>query len=143
MKRIFLTFATFMIAASALAASTPAVQARLVQTTMPSDMIFFRGPINVQYQLTITNPGSQPLTLSRLNLSTTGPGGYRLHTGDAVVKTVIPANGSVTLNLSAWANARGGFIGSSEPVEMHGQLWLAPPKGKTFVQQFFQYIPQM
>jgi hypothetical protein len=143
MKKVFVTFAMLMIAASAMAAGTPAVQAHLVQTTIPSDMIFFRGPINVQYQLTITNPTSQPLTLSRLNLSTQGPGGYRLHSGDAIVKAVVPANGSTTLSLSAWAYARGGYIGSTEPVEMHGQLWLAPPKGKTFVTQFFQYIPQM
>ena len=143
MKRILMTFAILMVAISAMAASTPAVQAHLVQTTLPSDMVFFRGPINVQYQLTITNPTSQPLTLSRLSLSTQGPGGYRLHTGDAVVKTVVPANGTATINLSAWATARGGFIRSTEPVEMHGQLWLAPPNGKTFVTQFLQYIPQM
>ena len=141
--RIFITFAIFMVAVSSMAASTPAVQAHLVQTSLPSDMVFFRGPVSVQYQLTITNPSSQPLTLSRLNLSTIGPGGYRLHTGDAIVKAVVPANGSTTLNLSAWANARGGFMRASEPVEVHGQLWLAPAKGKTFVKQFIQYIPQM
>jgi hypothetical protein len=145
MKRILLAVATLIVAVSSMAASAPAVQAHLVQTSMPSNMVFFRGPISVQYQLTITNPGSQPLTLSRLNLSTIGPGGYRLRTGDAIVKAVIPANGSTTLNLSAWAYARGGFIRATEPVEMHGQLWLAPPKGqgKTFVKQFLQYIPQM
>jgi hypothetical protein len=132
-----------MVAVSSMAASTPAVQAHLVQTSMPSDMVFFRGPISIQYQLTITNPSNQPLTLTRLNLSTMGPGGYRLHTGDAIVKTVVPANGSTTLNLSAWGRARGGFIASTEPVEMHGQLWLKPPTGKTFVKQFLQYIPQM
>jgi hypothetical protein len=141
--RIFATVAILMVAVSSMAESTPAVQAHLVQTTLPSDMIFFRGPISIQYQLTITNPSSQPLTLSRLNLSTVGPGGYRLRTGDAIVKTVVPANGSTTLNLSAWASARGGFVRSSEPVEIHGQLWLAPANGKTFVKQFFQYIPQM
>ena len=143
MKRILITFATLMIAISTMAASTPAVTATLVQANLPSDTVFLRGPINVQYQLTITNPGSEPLTLSRLNLSTLGPGGYRLHTGDTIVKAVVPANGSVTLNLSAWAYARGGFARSTEPVEMRGQLWLAPSSGKTFVKQFTQYIPQM
>ena len=106
-------------------------------------MIVFRGPISIQYQLTITNPTSQPLTLSRLNLSTVGPGGYSLRTGDAVVKTVVPPNGSTSVNLSAWGYARGGYTRSTEPVQVHGQLWLAPAKGKTFVKQFFQYIPQM
>jgi hypothetical protein len=132
-----------MIAVSSMAATAPAVQVHLVQTSLPSNMVFFRGPVSVQYQLTITNPTSQPLTLSRLNLSTMGPGGYRLHTGDAIVKAVIPANGSSTLNLSAWASARGGFMASTEPVELHGQVWLKPAKGKTFVKQFLQYIPQM
>ena len=142
-RRILLTLAILTVAVSSMAASTPAVQAHLVQTTQPSDMIVFRGPISIQYQLTITNPTSQPLTLSRLNLSTEGAGGYRLRTGDAIVKTVVPANGSTTLNLSAWATARGGYVRSTEPVEVHGQLWLAPPKGRTFVKQFFEYIPQM
>jgi len=59
MKRtIFLTFAILMVAVSSMAASTPAVEAHLVQTTLPSDMVFFRGPISIQYQLTITNPTS-------------------------------------------------------------------------------------
>jgi hypothetical protein len=138
----FLTLAILTIAVSSAAASTPPVQARLVQTTTSGGTFFFRGPVNVQYQLTVTNPGNQPLTLSRLNLSTVGPGGYRLHTGSAVVKTVVPANGSVTLNLSAWATARGGPIASTQPVEMHGTLWLSPPKGKAFVKNFLQYIPQ-
>jgi hypothetical protein len=140
---LFLALAILTVAVSSTAASTPQVQARLVQTTTSNNMIFFRGPINVQYQLTITNPGNQPLTLSRLNLSTMGPGGYRLHTGNAVVKAVVPANGSVTLNLSAWATTRGGPIASTQPVEMHGTLWLAPPKGKAFVKSFLQYIPQL
>ena len=144
MKRtVFLTFAILLVAVSSMAASTPAIQAHLVQTTQPNDMVYFRGPISIEYQLTITNPTSQPLTLSRLNLSTAGAGSYQLRTGDAIVKTVVPANGSATLNLAAWGYARGGFVRSSEPVEMHGQLWLAPPNGKTFVKQFFQYIPQM
>jgi len=44
--------------------------------------------------------------LSRINLSTAGPGGYRLHTGDAIVKTVVPANGSTTLNFGVGECAR-------------------------------------
>jgi hypothetical protein len=90
---IFLAFAILSVSVSAMAASTPDVQAHLAQTTLPGDMFYFRGPVNIQYQLTITNPSSEPLTLSRVNLSTQGPGGYSLHTSDAFVKTVVPANG--------------------------------------------------
>jgi len=130
MKRIFLAFATLMVAVSSMAASAP----RRAGAPGANDVAERHGflPRADQHSVSAHHHESHQSAadMSRLNLSTTGPGGYRLHTGDAIVKTVVPANGSTTVNLSAWAYAHGGFIRSTEPVEIHGQLWLAPPKGK-------------
>ena len=144
MKRISLMTPILLLAIALpmMAANAPAVEARLVQVTQPSDTVYFRGPVTVAYQLTITNPTNQPITLTRVNLSSEGPGAYTLRTGDAPVKTVVPANGNTTLNLSAWATARGGFMRGSEPVNMRVQLWFDSPSGK-FVKLFVQYLPQM
>jgi hypothetical protein len=141
-KSLITLIVLIMSAIPAMAAKAPAVGVHLVQATSPTDTVYFRGPVTVQYQLTITNPTNAPITLTRMNLQSMGPGAYTLRTGNANVKTVIPANGSTTLQLSAWARARGGFLRSSEPVNIHGILWFRGPTGN-FVKQFVDYVPQM
>jgi hypothetical protein len=141
-KSLITLLALIMGAIPAMAATAPAVGVHLVQTTTPADTVFFRGPVTVEYQLTITNPTNAPITLTRLNLQSMGSGAYTLRTGDAPVKTIIPANGSTTLKLSAWARARGGFMRSTQPVDIHGVLWFQGPTGN-FVKQFIEYLPQM
>lgn len=121
--------------------SAPGLQLHLAQTTGPNDIYYFRGPVNVQYALQITNPTNQTLKLTRLNISTIGPGAYRLRTGDSPLSYTVPPNASVTVPLSAWAFASGGFLRSSEPVNIRAIAYFQGPNG-TFVKQFTELIPQ-
>jgi hypothetical protein len=142
--KFLIAFSLFFIASSLLAANdAPAVQAELVQLDNPGlDMFAFRGPVNVQYQLTVSNPSvDESITLRRVSLRTQGGGAYRLRAEDPI-KVVINPDSTVTVNLSAWGTASGGFMRSNIPVDMNVQLWFERQNGKSFVKTFFANLSQ-
>lgn len=141
--KFVLAISLCLITTSLLAAgNTPAVEAKLVQLDTGVNTFAFRGPVNLQYQLTITNPLDESITLRRITLRTEGGGAYRLRVDDPA-RLVINPESTVTLNLSAWGIASGGFMRSEIPVDMVVQLWFDRPNGKGFVKQFVAYLPQL
>ncbi|MEA2572411.1 MAG: hypothetical protein QOI24_4412 [Acidobacteriota bacterium] len=137
-SKIIAAFVVLLTAVSLMAADTPAVEAQLTQINPAPDMFTFRGPINVQYQLTIKNPLiDQSITLRRIVLRTQGKGAYSLRADDPITMAINPES-SVTVNLSAWARSNGGFMRSTEPVDVVVQLWFDRSNGKSFVKQFVQ-----
>src|SRR5438132_647738 len=123
-------------ASSSSGAEAPKLDIQLKQASMPGDVFYFRGPVNLQYQLAIANPSNEPVTLRRIDLSTIGPGAYSLRTGATPITRAIPPNGAVTINLSAWGHASGGFLRSEEPVTIHGIAYFDSPGHKSFIRQF-------
>jgi hypothetical protein len=141
-SKIVTTFFALLIVTSIMAADTPAVEAQLVQVNTSPDMFTFRGPVSLQYQLTIKNPlMDQSIRLRRITLRTQGPGAYSLRADDPIDVTVYP-NSSLTINLSAWGRAGGGFMRSSVPVDMKVQLYFDQQNGKSFVKPFVEYLTQ-
>jgi hypothetical protein len=141
MRASFAAAAVLLIALSGFASSSsnsPKVDVHLMQTSMPADTFFFRGPINLQYQLTIDNPTGEPVTLRRLDLSTIGPGAYSLRTGATPITRTIRPNGTTTITLSAWGRASGGDLRSEEPVTVRGIAYFDTPHGHGFVRQFVE-----
>lgn len=138
---ILLIFVAMSCASSGTSANAPALQLQLQQTSTASDMYYFRGTIPVQYVLQITNPTNQAYTLRRINLQSTGPGAYSLRTGNSPITFTVPPNGTVSVPLTAWAYSRGGFLTSSEPVNIRGLAYFDGPGG-TFLRQFTTYLPQ-
>jgi hypothetical protein len=123
-------------ASSSRGAEAPKLDIQLRQASMPGDVFYFRGPVNLQYQLAITNPSNEPVTLRRIDLSTLGPGAYSLRTGATPITRTIPPNGTVAINLSAWGRSSGGFLRSEEPVTIHGIAYFDSPGHKSFIKQF-------
>jgi hypothetical protein len=131
-----------LFATSSLMAAAPAVEAQLTQLNSAPDMFTFRGPVSVQYQLTVKNPlVDQTITLRRITLRTQGRGAYSLRADDPINMVINPES-SVTINLTAWGRSSGGFMTSQDPVEMTVQLWFDRQNGKAFVKQFFRMLPQ-
>ncbi|HSP35220.1 MAG TPA: hypothetical protein VLU46_12960, partial [Thermoanaerobaculia bacterium] len=150
MKRTILFSALSLILAAGCAStanqsmassSAPGVQIHLGQVTQPADLYYFRGPINVQYQMQITNPTNMPLTLRSIRLDTIGSGAYRMRTGNSPMNYTIPPNSTVAVPLSAWAHAAGGFMRANEPVNIRAVATFESPNG-SFVRQVNEYIPQ-
>ena len=140
--RVITSFFVLLVATSMMAANTPAVEAQLVQLNPAPNMFAFRGPVNLQYQLTIKNPiVDQTITLKRITLRTQGGGAYTVRADDPITMVINPES-SVTINLSAWGRSSGGFMNSQMPVDMTVQLWFDRQNGKSFFKQFVQYLPQ-
>jgi len=120
----------------------PKLELDLRQAGTMGDTFYFRGPVNVMYQLHITNPTASTYTLRRLDLRSEGPGAYSIRTGDAPIVQTIPPNGTTTVTLSAWANARGGRMTSTEPVTIRGIAHFDGPGGpftKIFTETLSQF----
>jgi hypothetical protein len=142
MKCVLSVLAVVFLAACASSqqsANAPPVEVHLAQVATPSDVFYFGGPINIQYQLSINNPTNQPLTLKRLDLQTVGPGAYSLRTSATPMNLKVPPNATTTYTISVWGNARGGYLAASEPVTIHGTAYFDSPSGG-FVRIFSENI---
>jgi hypothetical protein len=132
--------AILLIALSGYASSSsdPKIDVRLAPLSRYDDMFYFRGPINLQYQLSVANPTGTPVTLRRLELRTLGPGAYAIRTGSTPIKQTIGPNGSTNIALSVWGRSTGGYLRSEEPVTVQGIAHFDTPDGHSFVKQFVE-----
>jgi hypothetical protein len=113
------------------------VQVSLSQAAITSTGgLYPAGLVNVQYQITVVNPTNNTLTLKRLDLQSVGLGAYSIRTGPTPMHETIVANGISTIGLSAWANARGGYLIKNEPVTLRGTATFDDGHGHTFTSLF-------
>jgi hypothetical protein len=112
--------------------SGPPVTVQISQLGGSSNIFYFRGPVNVQYQVTVNNPTDQTVTLRRLDLRTEGFGAYALRTSGSPMNVKVAPKSSATFTVSAWGQARGGYIASTEPVTLFANAYFDSPTG-TFV----------
>src|SRR5438046_10229371 len=107
----------------------PNVAVQLAQVGSTMDVFYFRGPVNVQYQVQIINPTNQPLTLTRLDLQTIGTGAYSLRANGTPMNLKVPPNATSTYLISVWGYSRGGYLASSEPGTIRGTGYFQGPNG--------------
>lgn len=147
MRRTLALLAIVILAGCASSAATsssnaPALQMTLLQRGTPAaDVFYFRGPINIQYDLAIKNPTNEPYTLRRLDIASIGPGAYRVRTGTQPVNQKVSPNGTTSVRLSTWGQSTGGFISSGEPVTVRVIAQFDGPHGR-FQKVFTETLSQ-
>jgi hypothetical protein len=119
----------FVACASSQQSSGPPVTVQLTQLGGSSNIFYFPGPVNVQFQVAVNNPTNQEVTLRRLDLRTEGSGAYALRTSGTPMNVKIAPKSSATFTVSAWGQARGGYIASTEPVSLFATAYLDGPGG--------------
>ena len=130
----------FLVAcASSNQTKGPNVTVQLQPLGTVSNIFYYRGPINVQYRVAVTNPTNQPLTLTRLDLQTIGSGAYALRANGTPMNVKIAPNGTTEFTISVWGYARGGYLASSEPVTLRGTAYFQGPSG-SFLKLFNENI---
>ena len=145
MKRAVSALAVgFLLAACASSSQSggPNVTVQLAQVNAVSNVFYFRGPINLQYQVAITNPTSQPLTLTRLDLQTIGPGAYSLRANGTPMNLKVAPNATSTYTISVWGFSQGGYLASTTPVTIRGTAYFQGASG-SFVRLFNENISPM
>jgi hypothetical protein len=97
---------------------------------MIADILYLRGSIPVQYELTLINPSDQPITLEWLEIRTIGSGAYYLQRGLTPIHRRFPPHSSQTIVVSVWGWTRGGFLAASEPVTIRGVAYFDSSSGR-------------
>jgi len=135
-----ITLVLLSACASSSQSSGPNVTLHLTAVNSPPDIFYFAGPISLQYQLSVTNPTSEPLTLTRLELRTMGPGAYSIRTQASPMNLKISPNATVTYTISVWGYARGGYLAAEEPVTLQGTAFFRGTSSGSFVRIFNETI---
>jgi hypothetical protein len=135
-----ITLVVLSACASSSQSSGPNVTLHLTPVSSPADIFYFAGPINLQYQLSVINPTSEPLTLTRLELRTIGPGAYSIRTQASPMNLKIPPNATVTYTISVWGYARGGYLAAEEPVTLQGTTFFRGTSSGSFIRIFNETI---
>ncbi len=117
------------------------------QLVGPAELGFPQGPMEVKYQFIIRNNSGEPLTLRRVQVSTTNPAGgaYSLRPRDYYMNETIAPNTTGTVDVWARAYGWGRGMRESEPVTLKGIAYFDTPVGylnKVFIQELGQYPGQ-
>ena len=129
----------FACASSNQSSSGPGVTVQLAQVAQSSDVFYFRGPVSIQYQVSINNPTNEELTLTRLDLQTIGPGAYSLRANGTPMNLKVAPGSTSTYLISVWGYSSGGYLRSSEPVSIRGTAYFQGATG-SFLKQFNENI---
>jgi len=130
----------FACASSNQSSNGPGVTVQLAQVSQPNDVFYFRGPVNIQYQVSINNPTNEELTLTRLDLQTIGPGAYSLRANGTPMNLKVAPNSTSSYLISVWGYSAGGYLRSSEPVTIRGTSYFKGAKSGSFLKLFNQNI---
>jgi hypothetical protein len=130
-KALFIT-TLLLTAALASAKDAPPIKLEITPVNLPTDILYFPGPVALEFALTVTNPTHEPVTLKSLELRTVGPGAFTLRSGSVPANRTIPPNSSVTMTLSTWGHASGGYFRAEEPVSLNAIAYFSTGS-KTFL----------
>jgi len=85
--------------------------------------------VNLRFQLTLTNPTDQPVTLRRLDLRTVGSASIVLRATGTPFNVEVKPHGTTSVTTSVWANSRGGMLAQDEPISLQATAYFDSPKG--------------
>src|SRR5215212_6766168 len=77
MRRLALASVLLLAACSSNPSKdAPPIGVDLALVNTPANILYFAGPVNLQFEVTLTNPTDQTVTLRRLDLRTFGGGSF-------------------------------------------------------------------
>lgn len=129
--RLLIAFALLLLVACASNPKNegPPIGIDLALANGASSILYFAGPVNLQFAVTLTNPTDMPVTLRRLDLRTLGGGSFFMRAIGTPFHVEAPPHGSKTVTMSAWGNSRGGLIAEEEPIQLQATAYFDSPKG--------------
>jgi hypothetical protein len=108
----------------------PSPDLKLGQIGEASDFLYSNGPVNLRYELQITNNADQQLTLRRVEMRSTSGGLYQLPTRSEQFAFVIPPNSTETAVFNFWGTATGSMRAHvPEPTTLRGVAYFDSPAG--------------
>ena len=148
MKRLPLALILILAAACASSKSQngkskPDPPIEIEQVVGPAELNYPYGPVEVQYQLTIQNPTSQPITVTRVAVATLNSQGaaYTLRRDFYNVKKTIAPNATDAVTFWAKAFSYGRSMRDTEPITLRAIVYFDSPEGN-FQKILMRELPQ-
>jgi hypothetical protein len=134
MKRLSLLAAVLLIAACSSSSSGQkgdVADIAIDQTAGPSELNYPSGPIDVKYEIHITNRLATPVTLRRITFRTANPpgGAYTLVAREYTFNIPIAPNEEKVVEQWVHATGYGVSMRDREPVTVHGVAYFDTPDG--------------
>jgi len=107
----------------------PPIGVELALLDAPANILYFPGPVNLRFELTLTNPTDQPVTLQRLDLRSIGSASLFLRATGTPFHVEVKPHASTSVTTSVWANSRGGMLAQDEPISLQATAYFDSPKG--------------
>jgi hypothetical protein len=98
-----------------------------------SDILYFPGPMSLQFAVAVTNPTNEPVTMTSLRLQNVGPGAFSLRSGSVPVNRTIAPGQTSTFTVAAWGYSRGGYMRAEEPVTLRAIGDFSSPNHHAFI----------
>jgi hypothetical protein len=107
----------------------PPIGVDLALANTPTNILYFAGPVNLQFAVTLTNPTDMPVTLRRLDLRTLGGSSFYMRATGTPFHVEVKPHANTTVTMSAWGNSRGGMLAEDEPIQLQATAYFDSPKG--------------
>ena len=134
MKRFALVFLAIALAGCASGGNDtskgPTPQFDMYQVGDHSFSLRYSGVQAVGFELNVSNPTAEPLTLRHIKFSTVGTGAYYVDQTPQFFNLDIPPRQTAVKGFTLRVYAQGGDIGSREPVTLRAIVQYENPEGK-------------
>ena len=130
--------AMLLIVVAAAASDAPLVDVHLNTTTTAKQIRNARGPINIHFQIPITNRSDTPVTVTRVEVRTDDTSGFTLEDGSKKVHVTIAAQDAANIALNARSVAPSDTA-RTEELMVFVRLTFSGPNG-SFVKEFGEFI---
>ncbi|HEU5163361.1 MAG TPA: hypothetical protein VFV54_09475 [Thermoanaerobaculia bacterium] len=135
MKRLALVFLAIALAGCASGGSDdkpkgPEPQFDMYQVGDHSFSLRYSGVQAVGFELTVSNPTTETLTLRHIKFSTIGTGAYYVDQTPQFFNLDVPPRQTAVKAFSLRVYAQGGDVGSREPVTLRAIVQYEGPEGK-------------
>jgi hypothetical protein len=126
---LILALLVFAACASSSQNQAPPIGIELALLDAPANILYFPGPVNLRFQLTLTNPTDQPVTLRRLDLRTPGSTSLFIRATGTPFHIEVKPHASASVTTSVWGSSRGGMLAQDEPISLQATAYFDSPKG--------------
>jgi|GEM_PF-5479135 len=136
--KLSLILATLLIAAAAVATEAPMLDVHLITKTTARQIRSASGPIEIRFDIPITNRSDAPVTVTRVEVRTDDTAGFTLEDGSKKVHVTIAPQDAASIVLRARSIAPAD-VARTEPLMVFVRLTFTGPGG-TFVKERGEFI---
>jgi len=120
MRTLLPIFTVIAFACSSGTVDLLAPKVELEQLSDESELYVVRGPVTVRYQVRVSNPSSEPVTLRQLDLRTFGDSPYQLRQGVQFFKQTVQPQEYASFEIGVFGATIRTSLGETEPVTIRG-----------------------